>query len=62
MILQSPAGTYSYTYHNGVAYFNPGDPLQLVPGPAGHATAAATIAHHPHAQQVFNFQLHEVHH
>ncbi|XP_071812300.1 protein boule-like isoform X3 [Apostichopus japonicus] len=51
MILQSPAGTYSYTYHNGVAYFNPGDPLQLVPGPAGHATAAATIAHHPHAQQ-----------
>ncbi|KAJ8024416.1 Protein boule-like [Holothuria leucospilota] len=50
MILQSPAGTYSYTYHNGVAYFNPGDPLQLVPGPAGHATAAA-VAHHPHATQ-----------
>ncbi|XP_022079990.1 deleted in azoospermia protein 4-like isoform X2 [Acanthaster planci] len=44
MVLTSPLG-YSYTYHNGVAYFNPAE-VQGPPTHGHHPPATAVIPHH----------------
>ncbi|XP_041479041.1 protein boule-like isoform X1 [Lytechinus variegatus] len=46
MVFHSPSGAYSYTYHNGVAYFNPGGDVQSASHPV-----QTTIATHHHPQQ-----------
>ncbi|XP_071498218.1 uncharacterized protein [Diadema antillarum] len=47
MVFHAPSGAYSYTYHNGVAYFNPSD----VQAAAHGHPAPTSIAHHQQPAQ-----------
>ncbi|XP_030846218.1 protein boule-like isoform X2 [Strongylocentrotus purpuratus] len=51
MVFHSPSGGYSYTYHNGVAYFNPSDAQAATHGHPGHPVQTTIAAHHHHQQQ-----------
>lgn len=44
MVFHSPSGGYSYTYHNGVAYFNPADAQNAA---AQQAQTSVPAHHHP---------------